>query len=55
MTNSNLMIKGLDDEDTSSTVLGLDNGLLLEEAPRQQDLQKFESNSSLNGAVSGST
>ena len=52
------MIKGLVTEDTSSIVLGresehgLDKGLLLEEAPRQQDLQNFESNSSLNGAVS---
>ena len=55
MTNSNLMIKGLVTEDTSSIALSLDKGLILEEAPRQQDLQKFESNSSLNGAVSGST
>ena len=61
MTNSNLMIKGLVTQDTSSIVLGresghgLDKGLLLEEASRQQDLQKSEINSSLNGAVNGST
>ena len=55
MTNSNLMIKGLVTEDTSSIVLGLDKGLLLKEVPRQQGLQKFESNSFLNGSVSGNT
>ena len=61
MTNSNLMIKDLVTQDTSSIVLGreyehgLDKGLLLEEAPRQLNLLNFDSNSSLNGAVSGST
>ncbi|XP_034699706.1 uncharacterized protein LOC117925019 isoform X2 [Vitis riparia] len=59
MTNSNLMIEGLVTQDTSSIVLGGDSdhglgkGLLLEEAPRQQDLQNTEGNSSLNGAVNG--
>lgn len=61
MTNSNLMIEGLVTQDTSSIVLGgesdhgLGKGLLLEEAPRQQDLQNTEGNSSLNGAVNGSS